>query len=124
MALLNFHRTFAPLVESGEKRQTIRAQRKRPIEIGENLYLYTGCRTKKARRLRDPQVCLLAVPIFMGWQVREGARRFECRVNGCKLSLAELHELARADGFSVLQDFMDWFLPKGTTVFIGQLIQW
>jgi len=38
-------------VESGEKRQTIRAVRKRPIKVGDKLHLYSGLRTKKARNL-------------------------------------------------------------------------
>lgn len=52
MPLLNFELRFAGLIESGEKRQTIRAQRKYPIKAGDKLYLYTGVRTKNCRKLK------------------------------------------------------------------------
>ena len=53
MPALNFKAEFAPLVESGEKRQTIRKLRKdgRDPKVGDALYLYTGMRTKKCRKL-------------------------------------------------------------------------
>jgi hypothetical protein len=44
MPALDFQARFAPLVESGEKRQTIRKRRKRPIGVGQTLYLWTGQR--------------------------------------------------------------------------------
>ena len=51
MPALNFQEQFAAAVESGEKRQTIRSERKRPIKVGDTLYLYTGMRTKRCRKL-------------------------------------------------------------------------
>lgn len=59
MALLGFKSIFADAVERGEKRQTIRAERKRPIKVREKLYLYTGLGTKKCRKLwkGDPPPC-------------------------------------------------------------------
>jgi hypothetical protein len=123
MALLNFHKTFAPLVEAGTKRQTIRAERKRPITMGEVLYLYTGCRTKAARKLGQ-HVCMSALPIRIQMVNRGNFRVLECWVNGRKLSGSEIQDLAQADGFEGLHEFKAWFLPKETTEFHGQLIQW
>lgn len=123
MALLNFHSSFAPLVESGQKRQTIRARRKRPVEIGELLHFYTGCRTKAARRLIEPQVCLLAVPIRMCW--KQGRyRSFECVINGRKQTVSEIQHLALKDGFPDIAAFKGFFLPNGASEFIGQFITW
>ena len=53
MPALNFQAQFAPLVESGEKRQTIRAYRKdgRDPTPGCKLYFFTGMRTKACRPL-------------------------------------------------------------------------
>lgn len=123
MALLNFHSSLAPLVESRQKRQTIRAQRKRPVEIGEMLHLYTGCRTKAARRLIEPQVCLLAVPIRMRWKYGR-YRSFECVINGRKLTVSEIQNLALKDGFPNTAAFKGFFLPDGVSEFIGQFITW
>lgn len=123
MALLNFHSSFAPLVESRQKRQTIRARRKCPVEIGERLHLYTGCRTKVARRLIEPQVCLLAVPIRMRWKYGR-YRSFECVINGRKQTVSEIQQIALNDGFPNLEAFKGYFLPDGVTEFIGQFITW
>ena len=53
MPLLGFKKQFAPLVEEGQKRQTIRAKRRdgRNPHAGETLFLYTGLRTKSCRKL-------------------------------------------------------------------------
>ena len=59
MPALNFQKQFVPLIESGEKRQTIRSQRKQPIKVGDLLYLYTGQRTKNCRKLAE-SICLFA----------------------------------------------------------------
>ena len=61
MAALNFQKQFAPDVESGIKLQTIRAKRKNPIKEGETLYLYTGMRTKKCRKLGEVK-CYSVLP--------------------------------------------------------------
>jgi hypothetical protein len=125
MPLFNFHSTFAPLVESGQKRQTIRAERKRPIKVGELAHLYTGCRTKQARKLVNPPPPITRVsPIVMRWKQGERYRSFECRVNGRKLSVSELQDLALADGFPDMHAFKAWFLPSGKTEFKGQLSHW
>jgi hypothetical protein len=53
MPSLNFKAQFAESVESGSKKQTIRANRKHPIRIGDTLYLFTGMRTRNCRRLGE-----------------------------------------------------------------------
>lgn len=126
MPQLNFSKQFAEAVASGIKRQTIRAKRKNPIQVHDVLHLFTGLRTKQARRLLPPQFCREARLISM--------RRDHTGLNGdiiCiqlenhgKMSADEIRELAAKDGFSSLTDFLDWFLPKGTNEFHGQLITW
>ena len=59
MPILNYRKEFAPLVESGEKRLTIRAMRKRPFKSGDRLFHYTGLRTKACRKLLE-STCLFA----------------------------------------------------------------
>ena len=64
MPALNFQKQFAAIVESGQKRQTIRAYRKggRDPKPGDTLYLYTGMRTKQCRKLGEVR-CQSAWPI-------------------------------------------------------------
>ncbi len=51
MPSLNFEKQFVPLIESGQKRQTIRVERKNPIKVGDKLYLFSGLRTKYCYRI-------------------------------------------------------------------------
>ena len=53
--IYNFQARFAEAVEQGRKLQTIRAARKdgKVAKIGEVLHLYTGLRSKGARKLRE-----------------------------------------------------------------------
>ena len=51
-------------MESGAKPCTIRAPRKRPIHVGDTLYLYTGMRTKACRRLCTV-TCMAKLPILI-----------------------------------------------------------
>ena len=119
MPALNFKARFADDVESGAKRQTIRAWRKRPIKVDDRLYLYTGMRTKACRKLGESD-CIDAPPITI--------RRVEgvcvaVIVDDDLLSEYQAQQLAQADGFDSLDEFAAFFLPKGGT-FYGQLIKW
>jgi len=53
MPALNFKKQFIEKILSGEKKQTIRAMRKRPFKVGDRLYLYTWMRTRWCRKLGE-----------------------------------------------------------------------
>lgn len=61
MPMFNFKKQFADSVESGEKRQTIRARRKNRPQVGQTAYLYTGARTKACRKLGE---CVIRATSF------------------------------------------------------------
>lgn len=114
MPALNFQARFAALIESGQKRQTIRATRKRPIVRGDVLYLYTGQRSKHSRLLGVAS-CLSAEEISI-------------EENSCWLDHAlnseECQALATADGFESWAHMVDWFRETHGLPFAGQLIRW
>lgn len=115
MPALNYKKRFADLVEKGFKRSTIRGIRKRPIRIGDPLYHFTGMRTKNCRKLKD-SVCRLEREILIkpnGTLCLDGQAMYRLSAEA----------LALADGFSSLQDFVDFFCPAGEE-FRGQYIQW
>lgn len=121
MALLNFKKRFAPLVESGTKTHTIRAWRKHPIREGEMLHLYTGLRQKGARLLgRWP--CTKAQTITI--EARENSAPFLwiC-VDGRWLNDDEVFNLLRRDGFAggPAEAYEFW---KDRLPINGQLIHW
>jgi len=117
MGALNFQAQFAPLVESGEKRQTIRAYRKdgRDPKPGDTLYLYTGMRTKACRKLGEVE-CAEVENIAFDYDDLEVGNR--------TLWSHEAQTLAESDGFETWPDMVAWFAKTHGLPFEGLLIRW
>ncbi|RCW84867.1 hypothetical protein [Paracoccus lutimaris] len=118
MVAYNFQTRFADAVASGQKCQTIRAQRKdgRHAQPGDRLQLYTGMRTKACRKLIDPDpVCAGIEPVVID-------------ANGIHLSdgrsVPNPDMLARWDGFASFAEMAEWFDKTHGLPFTGMLIQW
>lgn len=127
MPQLNFSPQFAPLVENGSKTQTIRATRKVPIKCGDMLHIFTGLRTKKARRLLPPVHCRSALDISICRKPLRNSKYSGLEVkltHAGKLTREKIEKLAKEDGFESVEAFTSWFLPKGRNEFKGQLIKW
>lgn len=121
MAILNYQKKFAPLVEKGIKRQTIRARRKRPVRVGENLYHYTGLYTKSARLLRRCP-CNYVADIDIDLDID---KRIEVVINReTPLSYEEKEALAKKDGFSNMDEMFNFFKDLYGLPFYGQIIRW
>ena len=122
MPALNFQAKFAPLVESGEKRQTIRKLRKdgRDPKPGDRLYLYTGMRTKACRKLGEVK-CKKVYPIKLYVRSRYGPLG---RVVSMIGSPCGVTRLARLDGFKSAAAMFDWFEKTHGLPFEGLLIRW
>ena len=129
MPALNFQERFAPLVESGEKRQTIRAYRKdkRDPKVGDTLYLYTGMRTKACRKLMESRctdVRRFEIHVTdeggLYWLLGEDATDDHCQV----LTTDECAQIAIADGFNGHYAMTDWFDKTHGLPFEGLLIRW
>ena len=116
MPALNYQERFAPLVESGRKKQTIRAWRKRPFRVGDRLYHYTGMRTKSCRKLLE-STCTEAIPIVI-----DGA--CVCVNDVIPLAVYERNKLARADRFKDYDEMEAWFQATHEMPFSGQVIRW
>lgn len=121
MLTLNFKKQFAPAVEAGEKRQTIRAHRKdgkRP-QPGDHLRLYTGLRTKGCRRLLDATCTdVSSVHIF------DDVSDIAIVIAGRRLTRDEGRELAKADGFETRAEFLGFFHETHGLPFDGLMIEW
>ncbi len=117
MPALNFQAQFAPLVESGEKRQTIRAYRKdgRDPKAGDTLYLYTGMRTKACRKLGEAK-CVSVQHIAFD--------ESELLIDNFGHWAHEADALARSDGFKAWPDMLAWFEKTHGLPFEGLLIRW
>jgi hypothetical protein len=117
MPALNFQARFADLVETGKKRQTVRAQRRdgRAPKAGQMLYLYAGMRTNGCRKLREAR-CKAVRPIRI--------TRSDIQVDGEILTLSAGEAFARADGFADTAEMVEWFHHAHGLPFEGWLIQW
>jgi hypothetical protein len=129
MALLGFKDRFVSLIESGEKRHTIRGHRA-DIEAGTRLDLYARPRQKGMRLIfRAP--CTKVEQI----EIRDFAAGVDAgiRIDGIELSGDERELLAKADGFTQskvnehfvstawLDMLMFW---EGRLPFDGVIIHW
>jgi len=116
MPAYNFQEQFAEDIEVGRKRQTIRRKRKRPTRPGDTLYLYTGLRTKRCRKLREA-VCKSVVGITI-------SPAFVVTLGGLRLYWSDATRLAQDDGFNNLVDFCRFFERHYGLPFGGELIKW
>lgn len=121
MPALNFMERFAPLVESGAKRQTIRKVRKQPIAVGDRLYLYTGMRTKDCRKLGEG-LCIGVAPVKM--EINDLNNTPLIWIGDCPLNIPKSHALAHADGFETAAELFLMFYKLYGLPFEGMLIQW
>lgn len=123
MPAYNFQKRFAPAVERGEKRQTIRRTMKgaRP---GAQAYLYTGQRTAYCRKLGEGMITGV-LPIEIG---RHGCGEpYACITEQGKQALivhGDLDALARDDGFEAAEEMVEWFAAQYGLPFTGFLHQW
>ena len=116
MALINFQKQFVPDVESGKKKQTIRAPRKHPIRKGDALYLYTGLRTRYAKKLKEVK-CTGIEDVVIGKREYKTGK-------GVWSGYLDLDYFAQKDGFKSWQEMIKWFEKTHTLPFKGWLIKW
>lgn len=116
MPAYNFKARFADDVENGRKRQTIRKNRKRQTKPRETLYLYTGMRSKKCRKLLEV-TCKSVEPIKIYSDLR-------IRVGKKQLTIVDVEALALSDGFKNVSEFYNFFENQYGLPFNGELIKW
>ncbi|MFA5263968.1 MAG: ASCH domain-containing protein [Opitutaceae bacterium] len=109
-------------VEDGRKTQTIRADRKVPIKVGDWLFLFTGMRQPRCRRLSPPIRCIQTIKV----SISSDAAGLVSIIMGDRgeLGAMDMQALAALDGFDCLDDFIDFFAPKPGSNFNGQIIRW
>lgn len=114
MPSLSFQKRFAPAIEVGTKCQTIRAQRKRPIRVGDKLFLFTGMRTPQCKRIKET-VCVSADYVHI-------ERNRVIYADGGEVLAVDL--FAQRDGFKDFDDMIAWFEKNHQLPFYGQVIRW
>ena len=115
MPAISFEKQFVEKIKSNEKRQTIRAMRKRPFKVGDHLYLFNGLRTKKCKRIGESN-CIKVCDIKI--------EKENITIDGEKITRYEKLILATNDGFASENEMMEWFEKKHGLPFVGQIIFW
>lgn len=126
MVAYSFKKQFGPVIQSGSKRQTIRADRRRHVRPGEELQLYTGMRTTSCRLL-GRATCLAVSPILLQLNAHQAALWVvtpDVVIYG--VDIAGLTDFARADGFDDWQQLKAFWAQNhpGIDRFSGVLIRW
>lgn len=151
MVAYSFQKQFVPAIRSGQKRQTIRADRKRHARPGEALQLYAGMRTKGCFKIIDDPVCERVDDIRIDLRSLDSVtpaaetneaimallRDVSVEVNGAPVLGDDLDILARADGFGTWSFIRSkepmlpfvammsfWMFEHGAIDFRGALIRW
>lgn len=138
MPSLNFQNQFVKLIESGKKRQTIRPVRKNPIKVGDKLYLFTGLRTKKCRRLVTPLNVMVSDGslyyreyYYENYVICKSVEKikisfYTIEIGGFQYSYdnTRAKTIALQDGFNKYNDFILFFEKQYGLPFEGVLIKW
>lgn len=118
--MLNFKPRFVEPIRAGTKAHTIRADRKIPIKVGDNLYLYCGARQPGCFRILDePVPCTMVETIEFSLYRGPSVMTI---VGGLWLEEDEVERLAVADGFPNFAEMMKFW--EGRLPFKGLIIHW
>lgn len=126
MIVKMFKPQFAPLVESGQKRQTVRPTPKRIPRIGDDMSLreWSGKPYRSPQReLRKAKLTDIRRIIIHDDGIHfENAQRMKFRESGIEDRI--LNDFAKADGFECWQAMRDWFAQQHGLPFTGVLYKW
>jgi len=121
MPLLGYQDWKADKVERGECRQTIRAERKYPVKVGDTLYHYRRLRSPQARKVLET-VCTETFQIMLGTSLTGKVHWVSER------PFDDFNEIARLDGFKDKFEMADWFIKnhkiKPGTIVPLTVIRW
>jgi hypothetical protein len=117
MPAISFSDTsFRGKILCGSKRQTVRQERKRPIQAGDILHLFYRQRTAECQKLGITK-CLSVAQIEI----------HECclYIGGLAHCTAQrMNDFAVADGFENWEQLIEWFKVTEGNPFKGVLIKW
>lgn len=119
-----FQPRFAPLIQSGAKRQTIRPMPKVMPEAGD----IVDCRQWSGLPYRSKQIRLGEFEVEEVGTVFLAERAYELHLHGrifislkgCDMA----RDFAQSDGFDSFDDMLEWFIENHGLPFGGILIKW
>ncbi len=152
MVAYDFRPMFVGSIRSGNKRQTIRSNRRRHARPGEPMQLYTGMRTKACAKVIDDPLCEQLAEVHLDLRCLEGTPDVltsnaevlplldgvDFRLNNIPILGAFRDWAAADDGFyrrgsftasgEIMEPFVAmmifWMEHHGPVLFEGVLLQW
>ncbi len=123
MPQFNFQARFAPAVESGAKRQTVRAPRKARPRVGQTARLFTGLRTPAARCLGRHEITdVRDVKVEDDGTI--WLERPEWGDGLFPLVVGTGDTFAQADGFASADELVGWIRDTHGLPFAGVVTYW
>ena len=110
--LLGFKPRFKEPIQIGTKVFTMRNKRKVQPKIGETLHMYTGLRTSKCELISNKEklMSVQEVKVDMDRDLKVKYLRILVIIDGRALSLTEIKQFVKFDGFADINDFAEyWF---------------
>lgn len=122
MTVKMFKPRFAPLVESGVKRQTVRPIPKRKPTTGEPISLrtWTGLPYRSKQRILRESIVTEVETISL----HDTGRELLVYVNNSELHPEQINAFAVADGFKDGIEMFNWFEANHGLPFDGIVIKW
>ena len=121
MATIKFNDQFAPLVTSGQKRQTIRKPKSPPIKAGDTLDLCNSYNKKADKEILLQVICKSVVPITIENQHTINLNGFRMRTSRYG---SQFEDLAKDDGFENWAEMFRWFNDRYKLPMKFDLIKW
>jgi len=116
MHLFNFKKEFESKLLEGWKNTTIRKPRKRPVNKGNYIRIYTGLRTRNTRFLGDSLVLKkINIQIHTRRKIVPVSEPTLITPIGYPLTKEELVLLSKRDGFDEMNRFFEFF-EKGDSL--------
>lgn len=108
--LLGFKQRFADPILIGTKVFTLRNPRKNEPKIGETLYMYTGLRTTKSKKITDREKLRSKQKAVISIIRHNGRYIVKIIIDGRRLFDYEAIQFVRYDGFHDTKDFADYWI--------------
>ena len=121
--ILGFKPRFKGQIINGQKIHTIREDKNNRWVPGMVIHFATGVRTKDYQQFWYGH-CQGIQRISITNARIDHELTHTVYVNDRLLSVAEVGELAKNDGFDNIDEFLEWFMKDGDIIFLGKIIHW
>lgn len=125
--LLGFKKQFTLPIQIGTKVFTLRKRRKVRPKIGEQIYMYSGLRTKHTEKISDLEKLMGIQNVRLTIKRLNNFTKYEIKiyVDRRKLTAKEVEAFVKFDGFKTIIEWADyWLNGKKRTGALMEMYHW